>query len=55
MTEQELREKIRSESVKLQEIVAKQANLILDAYQQGWEDCYKLFDKMLKEKENEIQ
>lgn len=38
----------------MSEIVKKQTNLLCDAYQQGWNECWELFTKMLKEKGIEL-
>ena len=52
MTPEQLRENMDSSA--LREIVQKQTNLLCDAYQQGWEDCWDLFTRILKEKGIEL-
>jgi len=52
MTIEELRKSFSNNTIR--DIVQKQTNLICDAYQQGWEDCYNLFAKWLKEKGIEL-
>lgn len=52
MTPEQLREKMNSP--KLHEIVQKQTDLLCDAYQQGWEDCWDLFAQWLKDRGIEL-
>ena len=52
MTIDELRKRFSTDTIR--EIVQKQTNLICDAYQQGWEDCYNLFVEWLKSKGIEL-
>ena len=54
MTIEQLRSYMDTNKQAMSEIVQKQTNLICDAYQQGFQDCWNLFSKMLKEKGIEL-